>query len=91
VVVAAGKQSGKTVPPKELGITYPVIVDSSAIVKVPLTAPISSPGPRGGNEPPSAEVKRYDFVLQFVWQPTTPGSTLPPPQATAGAAGTPAQ
>jgi hypothetical protein len=30
------------------------------------------------------EIKRYDFILQFVWQPTTPGSTLPPVAPPAG-------
>jgi len=85
VVVAAGKESGKTVPVSELGISYPVIVDSPAIVKTPLTASVAPPGTRGANEPPVDEVMRYDFVLQFAWQPTTPGSASPPPQATAGA------
>ncbi|MFM9025019.1 MAG: type IV pilus assembly protein PilM, partial [Planctomycetaceae bacterium] len=85
VVVAAGKESGKTLPVTEVGISYPVIVDSSAIVKTPLTAPVSLPGTRGANESPADDVQRYDFALQFAWQPTTPGSASPPPQATAGA------
>jgi type IV pilus assembly protein PilM len=29
------------------------------------------------------DLKRYDFILQFVWKPTTPGSKLPPPAADA--------
>jgi hypothetical protein len=30
---------------------------------------------------PVVKLKRYDFVLQFTWQPATPGSKLPKPVA----------
>ncbi|MFM7205660.1 MAG: type IV pilus assembly protein PilM [Planctomycetaceae bacterium] len=83
VPVSAGKKSGETVPVKELGIGYPVIVESSAIVKVP---PATAAPPAGPSSPPPEDLKRYDFNLQFSWQPTTPGSTLPPPAAAATAA-----
>jgi len=86
VVVSAGKKSGETVPVTELGIGYPVIVESSAIYKAPPAVSSLPPGPRGApGDPNAADVKRYDFTLQFVWQPTTPGSTLPPPPAPAPA------
>ena len=82
MLVSAGKKSGATVPVAELGISYPVIVESSAIYKSPTATLAPQPGPRGAAvDAAAADVKRYDFTLQFVWQPTTPGSALPPPPA----------
>ncbi|MGI9177524.1 MAG: hypothetical protein ACR2IT_06675, partial [Pirellulales bacterium] len=43
-------------------------------------------GGAGATADPSSgliDLKRYDFILQFVWKPTTPGSKLPPPAADA--------
>lgn len=41
-------------------------------------------GPSGtGTDTGTVDLKRYDFILQFSWRPTTPGSKLPPPM-TAG-------
>jgi hypothetical protein len=37
-------------------------------------------GPSGtGTDTGTVDLKRYDFILQFSWRPTTPGSKLPPP------------
>ena len=42
-------------------------------------------GPSGtGTDTGTVDLKRYDFILQFSWRPTTPGSKLPPPPMTAG-------
>jgi len=70
-----------------------VLVLSSPLRKVQIqtgatgVAPGPGPGPRfdggavGAGDPSAGTVdlKRYDFILQFTWQPTTPGSKLPPP------------
>ncbi|MFM7183497.1 MAG: type IV pilus assembly protein PilM [Planctomycetota bacterium] len=93
VPVAAGTHSGKSLPVAELGIGYPVIVVSSPIRAVDLVEPgaAAAPGIRpgfdggaaGASEASPVRLKRYDFILQFVWQPTTPGSVLPKPVAAA--------
>jgi type IV pilus assembly protein PilM len=91
VSVAAGEKSGSLVPIADLGIGYPVLVLSSLIRKVQIQTGAAggapAPGPRfdgggvGAGDPASGtiDLKRYDFILQFTWQPTTPGSKLPPP------------
>jgi type IV pilus assembly protein PilM len=96
VPVAAGEKSGDLVPVADLGIGYPVLVLSSPLrkfqVQTGATGIAPGAGPRfdGGAADPSAgtvDLKRYDFILQFTWQPTTPGSKLPPPpQPAAGEA-----
>jgi type IV pilus assembly protein PilM len=90
VTVTAGEMSGKTVPVAELGIGFPVLVASSPIRKVQVKTAATALG-RGTGEPASGspdaasgmiDAKRYDFVLQFSWQPTGPGSSpLAPPAA----------
>lgn len=90
VPVAAGEKSGERLPVSELGIGYPVLVLSSPLRKVQLqtAAPTAGAGVPGAVADPTAgtvELKRYDFILQFSWQPTTPGSKLPPPPPPAAA------
>ena len=97
VVVSAGPMAGQTVPVKELGIGYPVIVASSPVrnVRVPKegAAQPGEPGvPRpdlfpGAAQPEDLELalKRFDFTLQFCWQPVSPGA----PKPAAAAAPTP--
>jgi type IV pilus assembly protein PilM len=81
VPVAAGEKSGELVPLADLGIGYPVLVYSSPIRKVRYEAnPMAS-----AKDAPPADLKRYEFILQFTWQPTTPGSKLPPPPTPADA------
>ena len=89
VVVSAGPMAGQTVPVKELGIGYPVIVASSPVrnVRVPKegAAQPGEPGvPRpdlfpGAAQPEDLELalKRFDFTLQFCWQPVSPGAPKP--------------
>lgn len=72
----------------DLGIGFPVLVASSPIKPFEMVDAGASPslGGRPGIEGGAAaatvvKLKRYDFVLQFSWQPTTPGSKLPKPVA----------
>ncbi|MFM7243432.1 MAG: type IV pilus assembly protein PilM [Planctomycetaceae bacterium] len=88
VSVAAGARAGEQVPVADLGIGFPVLVASSPIRQVEFVeggGPVSGsrPGMEGGPAAaaPVIKLKRYDFVLQFVWQPATPGSKLPKPVA----------
>jgi len=96
VPVAAGEKSGELVPVADLGIGYPVLVLSSPIRKIQMQTTASGVAPGAGprfdggavaaGDPSSGtiDLKRYDFILQFIWQPTTPGSKLPPPLPPAG-------
>jgi len=89
VPVAAGEKSGERLPVSGLGIGYPVLVLSSPLRKVQLQTAAPGAGVPGAAMDPTAgtvELKRYDFMLQFSWQPTTPGSKLPPPQPAAAEA-----
>jgi len=98
VVVSAGEHAGESMSVADLGIGFPVIVVSSPIKTVDMAEPgaaTGTPGSRPGFEgaaPGAADaatvrLKRYDFILQFVWQPTTPGSVLPKPAAAVAADG----
>jgi type IV pilus assembly protein PilM len=91
VAVSAGPLRGQTVPVSELGIGFPVIVASSPVktVQVPRDggAPSADPaaprpefaGQPGADASKALELRRYDFLLQFCWQPTVPGAPKPPP------------
>jgi len=89
-VVTAGEKSGEEVDVSELGIGYPVIVMSAPIRKVQIPTGQSAIGAAGsaaapgGDSTGTLDLKRYDFILQFSWQPTVPGSKAPPPAAAAG-------
>ncbi|MEI6238999.1 MAG: type IV pilus assembly protein PilM [Planctomycetia bacterium] len=89
-VVSAGPLAGQTVPVKELGIGYPVIVASSPVrtVRVPKEG-AAQPGEPAAQRPdlfPGAvqpedlelTLRRFDFTLQFCWQPVSPGAPKPP-------------
>jgi hypothetical protein len=60
-------------------------MESSTVrrVRIQKSKPTATAGDAGA--PPAAgdaetiELKRYDFTLQFAWQPTTPGIPKPPP------------
>lgn len=85
VLVSAGAHAGESLPVADLGIGFPVLVVSSPIRPYDLAEAGGGVrqgfdgGAPPGTEAPPVRLKRYDFVLQFVWQPTTPGSTLPKP------------
>jgi type IV pilus assembly protein PilM len=91
VPVSAGVKSGEMVSVADLGIGFPVLVFSSPIRKVQVQTAVAGStgvaggpgfggGPSGtGTDTGTVDLKRYDFILQFSWRPTTPGSKLPPP------------
>jgi type IV pilus assembly protein PilM len=113
VTVSAGPLAGQEVDVSEMGIGFPVIVSSSPIRTVKISAGkppagggggqggivpgagapgVSAPGAGGagsGGTAPAAEesqdvvLKKYEFVLQFCWQPKEPGLSPPSPAAPA--------
>ena len=100
VIVSAGPLAGQEVSVSELGMGYPIIVDSSRIktVRIPVAnlsegsgRPAVTVPPQLGGEPvqpleqQELVLKRYDFVLQFCWQPRPAGQAPPPPPPVAPA------
>ena len=84
VLVSAGPKAGQFVPVKELGIGWPVIVSSSPVkvTRIPTGKqldPADVDPSRPGEAVETIPLRRYDFVLQFAWQPATPGGPAPPP------------
>jgi type IV pilus assembly protein PilM len=84
VTVSAGPLSGQQVPVKELGIGFPVIVASSPVQTIRVPRPDVAPTAAPVNEfggpvaaVPDLELRRYDFILQFCWQPISPGMPKP--------------
>jgi type IV pilus assembly protein PilM len=82
VKVSAGPLAGQEVSLRELGIGYPVIIESSSIKKVRI--PVANPTADG---PQDLQLKRYDFVLQFCWQPRPVGEAVAAPASAPPAAG----
>jgi len=84
VLVSAGPLAGRKVPVSDLGIGHPIIMESPKVQKVqiqrakPTAAPPAAGGPAAQADVETIELKRYDFTLQFAWQPTTPGIPKPP-------------
>ncbi len=96
VAVSAGPLAGQRVPIADLGIGDPVIISSSTVrkVSVPKSRPRVTADP--SQQPDAANIetldlKRYDFVIQFRWQPATPGMPKPPAPAAAGGTLIPAE
>jgi len=94
VMVSAGPLAGQLVDVRDLGIAFPVIVESSPVKAIQIPDPrLGGPTVQSGTgEQPvdktkekMIDLKRYDFILQFCWQPTVPGSPKPPPRPTAPA------
>jgi type IV pilus assembly protein PilM len=98
VTVSAGPLAGQKVSVSDLGIGFPIIVVSSRIksVRIPVANLSEGSGPAAGGgplrpgvdpaqplEPQELTLKRYDFVLQFCWQPRPAGQAPPPPPAPA--------
>jgi len=82
VLVSAGPWAGRRVPVADLGIGYPIIMESPKVQKVQIQKAKPTATAGGQAAPADAEtieLKRYDFKLQFAWQPTTPGIPKPPP------------
>jgi hypothetical protein len=87
VRISAGPRAGELVPVGELGIGYPVIVESSPVTNVDARPPSAAGAPPVAGDAAGApaadrsvKLRRYDFVLQFIWQPPVPGAA---PQAAA--------
>ena len=89
VTVTAGPMAGEKVLPKEIGVGFPAIIESSPIENYWLSTAVDSVGDDGMGMGPSRgstrgtsgelleeglELKKYDFIIQFVWQPKTPGA-----------------
>jgi len=97
VTVAAGSKAGQQVPVADLGIGYPVIVKRTPVTKVKISTarevagggdlPGRPPEPGADEEEKFLQLKQYAFVLQFAWQPTSPGSPRRPPAPAAPAPG----
>ncbi|MEI7780596.1 MAG: type IV pilus assembly protein PilM [Planctomycetota bacterium] len=92
VAVTAGPLAGQLVSVADLGIGFPVLVDSSTVnvVRVPRGAAPTLPGaqPQAATDAEGLAdlvLRRFDFVLQFCWQPTVPGAPKPPPPTAAPA------
>lgn len=104
VTVSAGPLAGQKVNISELGIGFPVIVESSPVrtLRIPVAnlsegsgrpaTAFQPPGLQPGaelpesTEPQELSLKRYDFVVQFCWQPRPAGQAPPPPPSTPAAA-----
>ena len=99
VAVSAGPLAGQQVSVSDLGIGFPIIVDSSPIrtIRIPVAKLSEGSGRSGGAmplqpggeaaqplEPQELSLKRYDFVLQFCWQPRPAGEAVKPPSPAAG-------
>ena len=76
VRITAGGQAGAEVPVSQLGIGYPIIVSSSPIREVGMM-PLPATAEAGGVARPQVALRRYDFVVQYVWQPPLPAGALP--------------
>ena len=87
VTVTAGPMAGEKVLPKEIGIGFPAIIESSPIENYWLSTATDGIGDdgMGSRQSPARgasgelladglELKKYDFIIQFVWQPKTPGA-----------------
>jgi len=89
VTVSAGPMAGEKVLPKEIGIGFPAIIESNPIEDYWVSTAGDSIGDDGMGMGPSRsptrgfggelledgiELKKYQFVIQFVWKPKTPGA-----------------
>jgi type IV pilus assembly protein PilM len=89
VAVAAGPLAGQLVSPADIGIGFPVIVAASPVRPIRIPQGVASVGTPPAPAPADAEsgkisdlaLRRFDFTLQFSWQPTSPGAPKPPPAA----------
>jgi len=77
VLVSAGPSAGKRMTVAEAGFGWPVIVESSQVQTVQI--PVPKPGGGGGN----LQLKRYNFTLQFSWQPRAAAEAKPKVDAAA--------
>jgi type IV pilus assembly protein PilM len=76
-----GKDKLEVVSAQELGLSYPVLVDPGLVNPMEIEDPNSPKGVRGAAAggvaggvagPKKIKVRRFDFVVQFCWQPKLP-------------------
>jgi type IV pilus assembly protein PilM len=80
VVVSGGPRAGEEVSVEELGIGFPVIVSNSRVrpIRIPDGSRVNAAtAVREGEGGGTITLRQHDFVLQFVWQPRTPGGPAP--------------
>ena len=88
VTVAAGPMAGEKVLPKDIGIGFPAIIESNPIEDYWVSTAVDSVGDDGMGMGPSRrpsrgldgrlaedglDLRKYRFVIQFVWKPKSPG------------------
>ena len=88
VTVTAGPMAGEKVLPKDIGIGFPAIIESNPIEDYWVSTAVdsvnedgmgmgssgrSSRGFDGGLAEDGLDLRKYRFVIQFVWQPKSPG------------------
>ena len=88
VTVAAGPMAGEKVLPKDIGIGFPAIIESNPIEDYWVSTGVDSVGDDGMGMGPSRrpsrgldgglaedglDLRKYRFVIQFVWKPKSPG------------------
>jgi hypothetical protein len=81
--------AGEKVLPKDIGVGFPAIIESSPIENFWLSTSADSVdddgmgmgsrrspmrGASGEFLEEGLELKKYEFIIQFVWQPKTPGA-----------------
>jgi type IV pilus assembly protein PilM len=79
--VSAGPLAGQEVRPAEIGMAYPVIVLSKPVERVevgPDGRPISA-AQAAELKGDTLQLRRYDFAVQFCWQPVVPGAPAAAP------------
>jgi hypothetical protein len=88
VTVAAGPMAGEKVLPKDIGIGFPAIIESNPIEDYWVSTAVDSVSDDGMGMGPSRrpsrgfdgglaedglDLRKYRFVIQFVWKPKSPG------------------
>ena len=88
VTVAAGPMAGEKVLPKDIGIGFPAIIESNPIEDYWVSTAVDSVADDGMGMGPSRrpsrgfdgglaedglDLRKYRFVIQFVWKPKSPG------------------
>ena len=62
---------------QDLGITYPVLVNPKGVEEQEIDSPLAAAeGGAGRGEPTKTRLPRFDFTIQFCWQPKLPSERL---------------
>jgi type IV pilus assembly protein PilM len=83
VVLPTGEKDGngndkmERVSMQDLGITYPVLVNPKGVEEQDINNPMAAAeGGAGKGETGTMRLPRFDFVVQFCWQPKLPSERL---------------